>query len=88
MTDALSRAVGSRLSENPLDKVVRNAASPWTQSGHLKGPDRNVRQTVTPTAETTAFVLLGHLASKRGATIFETLWTQVPLVLELERKDC
>ena len=45
MTDALNRAVGSRLSESTLDKVVRNAASSWTQSGHLKGRGRKVRQT-------------------------------------------
>ena len=78
MTDALSRAVGSRLSENTLDKVVRNAASSWTQSGHLQGRGRKVRQTVTATATTTAFaLLLGYLAGKRGAALFESLWAQV-----------
>jgi len=78
MTDAISRAVGGRLSESTLDKVVRNAASSWTQSGHLKGRGRKVRQSVTPTAATTAFaLLLGHLASKRGAALFESLWAQV-----------
>ena len=78
MTDALNRAVGSRLSESTLDKVVRNAASSWTQSGHLKGHSRKVRQTVTPTAATTAFaLLLGYLAGKRGTTLFESLWAQV-----------
>jgi hypothetical protein len=78
MTDALNRAVGSRLSESTLDKVVRNAASSWTQSGHLKGRGRKVRQTVTPTAATTAYaLLLGHLGGKRGAALFETLWAQV-----------
>ena len=78
MTDALNRAVGSRLSESTLDKVVRNAASSWTQSGHLKGRGRKVRQNVTPTAATTAYVLLlGYLAGKRGAALFESLWAQV-----------
>ena len=78
MTDALNRAVGSRLSESTLDKVVRNAASSWTQSGHLKGRGRKVRQSVTPTAATTAFaLLLGYLAGTRGAALFETLWAQV-----------
>ncbi len=78
MTDALNRAVGNRLNESTLDKVVRNAASSWTQSGHLKGRGRKVRQTVTPTATTTAFaLLLGHLAGKRGAALFESLWAQV-----------
>ena len=78
MTDALNRAVGNRLNENTLDKVVRNAASSWTQSGHLKGRGRKVRQIVTPSAATTAFaLLLGHLAGARGAALFETLWAQV-----------
>lgn len=78
MTDALNRAVGSRLSESTLDKVVRNTASSWTQSGHLSGRGRKVRQTVTPTAMSTAFaLLLGHLIGKRGAALFESLWAQV-----------
>jgi len=78
MTDALKRAVGSRLSESTLDKVVRNAASSWTQSGHLKGRNRKVRQSVTPTPATTTFaLLLGYLAGTRGVALFETLWAQV-----------
>jgi hypothetical protein len=78
MTDALTRAVGSRLSESTLDKVVRNAASSWTQSGHLKGRGRKVRQTVTPTAITTTYaLLLGYFTGKRGIALFESLWAQV-----------
>ena len=78
MTDALSRAVGSRLSESTLDKVVRNAASSWTQSGHLKGRGRKVRQHVVPTPAVTAYALLvGHLAGTRGTALFETLWARV-----------
>jgi hypothetical protein len=78
MTDALNRAVGNRLSESTLDKVVRNAASSWTQSRHLKGRGRKVRQSVTPTATTTAFaLLLGYLGGNRGAALFESLWARV-----------
>jgi hypothetical protein len=78
ITDALNRVVNSRLSESTLDKVVRNAASSWTQSGHLKGRGRKVRQMVTPTAMTTAFaLLLGYLAGKRGVALFESLWAQI-----------
>ena len=32
MTDALTEVVGDRLNSDTLDKVVRNAASSWTQS--------------------------------------------------------
>ena len=78
VTDALTRAAGSRLSESTLDKVVRNAASSWTQSGHLKGRGRKVRQTVTPTAITTAYaLLLGYFTGTRGIALFESLWAQV-----------
>ena len=78
MTDALNRAVGNRLSESTLDKVVRNAASSWTQSGHLKGRGRKVRQSVTPTARSTAYaLLLGYFTGTRGAALFESLWAQV-----------
>ena len=78
MTDVLTRAVGSRLSESTLDKVVRNAASSWTQSGHLKGRGRKIRRTVTPTAITTAYaLLLSYFTGTRGIALFESLWAQV-----------
>jgi len=78
MTDALNQAVGSRLNESTLDKVVRNTASSWTQSGHLKGRGRKVRQRVVPTPAATAYALfLGHLAGSRGAALFESLWARV-----------
>jgi hypothetical protein len=78
LTDALGRAVYGRLNESTLDKVVRNAASSWTQSGHLKGWGRKIRQSVMPTPAITAFaLLLGYLTGTRGAALFETFWAQV-----------
>jgi hypothetical protein len=78
VTDALRRAVGTRLSDSTLDKVVRNTASSWTQSGHLKGRGRKIRTPVVPTAATTAYALwLGYLAGLRGTALFESLWAQV-----------
>jgi hypothetical protein len=77
MTDALRHAVRSRLNDSTLDKVVRNAASSWTQSRHLKGRGRKVRQSVAPTAATTAFaLLLGYILGTRGAALFETFWAR------------
>lgn len=77
MTDAVRHVVGSRLSDSTLDKVVRNAASSWTQTGHLKGRGRKVRQRVTPTPATTVYaLLLGYLSGTRGAALFESLWAQ------------
>ncbi len=78
VTDVLRHAVGSRLSDSTLDKVVRNAASSWTQSGHLKGRGRKIRTLVAPTAITTAYALwLGYLTGLRGTALFESLWAQI-----------
>jgi hypothetical protein len=77
MIDALERTVGSRFNEATLDKVVRNTASSWTQSGHLRGRGRKIRQTAKPTAAATTFaLLLGYLIGIRGGALFETLWAQ------------
>jgi hypothetical protein len=78
LIEALSRVIGSRLNLSTFDKVVRNTASSWTQSGHLKGRNRKIRQRVIPTAASTAYaLLLGYLSGKRGAALLETLWAKV-----------
>ena len=78
MKDALAHAVDDRLNEATLDKVVRNAASSWTQSGHLRGRGRKVRQRVQPTpAATTYALLLGFAVGRRGRMLFETPWAAI-----------
>lgn len=78
MTDAIRAAVGGRLNDSTLDKVVRNASSSWAQSGHLKGRTRKFRQLVRPTPLSTAYALmLGYLEGLRGGRLFETNWTRV-----------
>ncbi len=37
MAEQLRAAVGERLNDATLDKVIRNAASSWSQAGHLSG---------------------------------------------------
>ena len=65
-----------RFNEAVLDKIVRNAASSWTQSGHLQGRNRKRRRTVGPTPADVAFALvLGYALGGRGAMLFETLWS-------------
>lgn len=67
MNQILRRVVGDRLNESILQKVVINAASSWTQSGHLDGRSCKVRKRVMPTAMTTVFALvLGYLTGNRG----------------------
>ena len=78
MKDALNNAVGDRLNKATLDKVVRNASSSWTQSGHFRGRGRKIRQKVKATPATTAFsLLLGFAVGWRGRLLFETPWAAV-----------
>jgi hypothetical protein len=78
ITDAIRSAVGARLNDATLDKVVRNASSSWTQCGHLQGRTRKFRQLVHPTPLSTAYALmLGYLEGLRGGRLFETNWTRV-----------
>lgn len=78
LTDALNRGTGSRFNEAVLDKIVRNTASSWTQSGHLEGRSRKIRRTVAPTPAVVTFaVVLGYALGSRGALLFETLWSQI-----------
>jgi len=77
LTDALNRGTGSRFNEAVLDKIVRNAASSWTQSGHLEGRSRKIRRAVSPTPAVVTFALvLGYALGARGAMLFETLWSK------------
>jgi hypothetical protein len=65
-----------RFSANTLGTVARNAASSWTQSGHLRGQQRKVRTLAAATPASTAYALaLGYLAGARGAVLFATYWT-------------
>lgn len=78
MTDALIEVAGDRLNRQTLDKVVRNAASSWTQSGHLRGRGRKTRQKVQATPVTVAYALLiGFATGRRGRLLFKTPWCGV-----------
>ena len=78
ITDALRLNVGERLNEDSLDKVVRNTASSWTQSGHLTGRSRKSRAKVKPTLFVVCYaILLGYLLGRRGSDLFETIWAKV-----------
>lgn len=78
MKDALTDAVKGRLNEATIDKVMRNALSSWTQSGHLEGRSRKVRQRVeTMPVATTYALLMGFAIGRRGRLLFEAPWTAV-----------
>lgn len=76
--EALGSSAGTRFNEATLDTIMRNTLSSWTQSGHLRGRSRKVRQRVEPTPAAAAFaLLLGYLLGRRGHRLFETPWTGV-----------
>lgn len=78
LKSTLRAVVGDRLNEDVLDKVVRNAASSWTQSGHLQGRTFKKRHLVQATAAAAAFaVYLAQAAGFRGAEIFASAWFAV-----------
>ncbi|MCK4305535.1 MAG: hypothetical protein KAY24_14960 [Candidatus Eisenbacteria sp.] len=77
LTDAIANSAGDRLSSSTIDKVVRNTAASWTQSGHLRGRGRKVRQSVQPTPVVVSFaLLLAHVTGMRGMGLFHSFWAE------------
>lgn len=78
MAEALRKATRERLNEATLDKVVRNAASTWAQSGHLEGRTFKRRCLVQPSSgPVTMAMFLGFLQGVRGPGILKSFWCQV-----------
>ncbi|HDM75246.1 MAG: hypothetical protein JRI35_08620 [Deltaproteobacteria bacterium] len=78
LMNALRQSVEDRLNTGTLNTTVRNISSSWTQSGHLKGRVRKIRQKVKPTPIVTAYaLLLAYILGARGGGLFNTLWAKV-----------
>jgi len=78
MTDALAEGTGGRFNATILDKVVRNASSSWTQSGHLQGRARKFRQQAKATPASCAYaLLLGFMQGVRGPALYECPWARL-----------
>ena len=74
----LRLAVGPRLNDAILDKVLRNAASSWTQSGHLEGRTFKKRRRVQATPWTVAYALyLGRAVGFTGGDLFSSDWMTI-----------
>lgn len=81
-TESLSEAVGAaapgRFNPSTQHKIARNAASSWTQSGHLTGRTRKLRSQAVTTPASTAYALfLGYLTGTRGDLLFDTYWARL-----------
>jgi hypothetical protein len=78
LAEALEAAFPDQYSELNRNKIARNAASSWTQSGHLRGRLKKTRQRIksTSVAVTMAF-FLGDIAGYHGAAVFSNPWCRL-----------
>ena len=77
MAEAIRKTTKDRLNDATLEKVVRNAASSWAQSGHLEGRTFKRRCLVCPTAgSVTTALFLGFLQGIRGPGLLRSFWCQ------------
>ena len=75
---ALEVAFPNQYSELNRSKIARNAASSWTQSGHLAGRVEKIRKRINPTivGVTMAF-FLGDISGYHGAAVFSNPWCRL-----------
>lgn len=85
LAQALEATFPNQYSELNRNKIGRNAASSWTQSGHLIGRTSKTRQRIKPTVVAAAMALfLGDISGFHGATVFSNPWCRL-LDLNAER---
>jgi len=72
---SVQEMAGGRLNPSTVDKVVRNAASSWTQSGHLHGRGHKLRRIAPAGPGAAALALfLGYSEGERGEGLLGTHW--------------
>ena len=75
LAKALEATFPSQYSELNRNKIARNAASSWTQSGHLVGRTKKTRHRVKPSAVAATMALfIGDIAGYHGAAVFSSPW--------------
>ncbi len=78
LTNEVEPHYRGRLNANTLAKIGRNAASSWTQSGHLMGRTHKLKATPAAGPAATAYaLLLGYLCGARGEALFATAWAAI-----------
>lgn len=81
-TKALAQAAlatfADQYSELNINKIGRNTASSWTQSGHLAGRAKKVRSRIKPTVVAVTLALfLGDATGFHGAAVFSNPWCRL-----------
>ena len=78
LASALNVTFADQYSELNRNKIARNAASSWTQSGHLVGRARKTRRTIQPSAAAITLALfLGDATGSHGAGVFDSPWCRL-----------
>jgi hypothetical protein len=78
LAQAIEGVFPNQYSELNGKKIARNAASSWTQSGHLAGRAKKIRQRIRPTAvAVTMAFFLGDISGYHGAAVFSNPWCRL-----------
>lgn len=78
IAEEIGRIHRDRFSPAMLKTLSQNCASTWTQSGHITGKLKKVRQRAVPTPEAAAFaVFLARQAGFGGPALVDSPWLQV-----------
>ena len=77
LATAVNDAYPGSYSDTIAHKIGRNAASTWTQSGHLEGRVKKVRHRAHPRPASVAYALfLASLEGREGELLFDALVVQ------------
>lgn len=78
LAQAFESAFPDQYSELNRNKIARNAASSWTQSGHLSGRTNKIRLHIKPgVVAVTMALFLGNIAGYHGAAVFSNPWCRL-----------
>lgn len=78
LSQAALQAFPDQYSELNINKIGRNTAASWTQSGHLAGRAKKVRSRIKPTTVAVTLALfLGEVAGFHGAAVFTNPWCRL-----------
>lgn len=85
---AILKSYPDRYSQSSLGTTSRNAASTWTQSGHLAGKLKKVRCKVnTRPASVTLSLILGDVAGYEGENLFSSPYVKLLDLNQFEVKS-
>lgn len=88
LQETIAEEPGDRFNETSVKKIAQMTASTWTQSGHLEGRTKKIRQRPENSPVSIAYALfLGYLCGHRGELLFDTFWAHALDSPDHERMD-